>query len=45
VNIGAGRLAIWNTGRNGWDVPRGLYRVFVRSSSRDIRLRDAFRLR
>ncbi len=31
-------FAIWDTGKHGWVVPGGTYRILVGSSSRDIRL-------
>ena len=42
VTIAAGRLAIWDTALHKWRIPRGAYRVFVGSSSRDIRQRARF---
>jgi len=38
VTIQARRLAFWNVSKNGWDVSRGDYGVYVGASSRDSRL-------
>jgi len=45
VPIAAKRLAIWDAARDRWKVPSGRYKVYVGSSSRDIRLRDRFAVR
>ena len=44
TRIAPERLAIWDAERDRWKVPAGKYRVYVGASSRDLRLRDGFRL-
>jgi beta-glucosidase len=44
VKVDPERLAYWNIAANAWAVAPGQYKVFVGSSSRDIRLQDDVRI-
>ena len=44
VRLAPERLAYWNVASNGWATASGQYKIYVGSSSRDVRLQDDARI-
>ena len=44
VKLAPERLAYWNIAANSWATASGQYKIFVGSSSRDIRVHDNVRI-